>query len=103
MIRTAISHPTMYKAVHAILAGKDIARIDEISVVEHDAICKKRVGQIDFKAFKLLFIGIYRGKDYPFIFIPSSNEVFQDGDVLLVMGLEMSIEYFKDMYQGNSR
>ncbi|MCD6654783.1 MAG: NAD-binding protein [Sulfurovum sp.] len=103
MIRTAISHPTMYKAVHAILAGKGIARIDEISVVEHDAICKKRVGQIDFKAFKLLFIGIYRGKDYPFIFIPSSNEVFQDGDVLLVMGLEMSIEYFKDMYQGNLR
>ncbi|MDQ1326032.1 MAG: voltage-gated potassium channel [Campylobacterota bacterium] len=103
MIRTAISHPTMYKAVHAILAGKGIARIDEIHVLEHDMICKKRVDQIDFKAFKLLFIGIYRGKGYPFMFIPSAYEIFQDGDVLLVMGQEMSIDYFKDIYQGSSR
>ncbi len=103
MIRTAISHPRMYKAVHAILAGKGIARIDEIRVLEQDMICQKRVDQIDFKSFRLLFIGIYRGKARPFMFIPPKEEIFQQEDVLLVMGQEASIEYFKDIYQRGGR
>ncbi|MBD3789887.1 MAG: NAD-binding protein [Campylobacterales bacterium] len=99
MIRTAIAYPTMYKAVHAILTGKNIARIDEVRVYEHDGLHDKRVGEIDFKTYKLLFIGIYRDKE-EFMFIPSKDEILQLGDVLLVMGRELSLNYFMENYQG---
>jgi voltage-gated potassium channel len=92
MIRTAITQPTMYKAVHAILTGKSIAKIDEIHIHESHFVVGKSIHSLDFKINKLLFIGIQRNGE--FLFNPSSSEIIQSHDVLLVMGRQISIEYF---------
>lgn len=98
MIRTAITQPTMYKAIHAILTGKSIARIDEIHVHEKHSMVGKSVAELDFRANKLLLIGIERnGK---FLFNPMPSERIQHYDILLLMGRQISIEYYKEVLGG---
>jgi voltage-gated potassium channel len=98
MIHTAITQPTMYKAIHAILTGKHIARIDEIRAYECEIIIGKSIKSLEFKQSKLLFMGIQRGNT--FMFNPSTSEVVKESDILLVMGREISLEYFKSLYNG---
>jgi len=99
MIHTAISQPTMYKAIHAILTGKNIARIDEIRVYECDGLVGKSIDELSFKQAKLLFMGIQRKGE--FIFNPIHSTKIEGGDVLLVMGRKISLEYFKSIYERN--
>jgi voltage-gated potassium channel len=93
MIHTAITQPTMYKAIHAILTGKSIARIDEIRAYECELIIGKAIMDLSFKQNKLLFIGIHREGE--FMFNPSMEEVVKPHDILLVMGRQISLDYFK--------
>ena len=97
MIYTAITQPTMYKAIHAILTGKSIANIDEIHVHHSHGIVDQQIKTLDFKSHKLLFIGIQREGE--FIFNPSSLEVIKPYDILLVMGRKISLEHFKVMHE----
>ena len=98
MIRTAITQPTMYKAIHAILTGKSVARIDEMHVHEEHSLVGKSVGELDFKVNKLLFIGLQRNGE--FLFNPSATEVIQSYDILLLMGRKISLEYFRSRHEG---
>lgn len=98
MIYTAIRQPTMYKAIHAILTGKNIANIDEIHIHPFHRMAGKPIEELDFKRHKLLFIGIQRNNT--FIFNPPKEEVIEPYDVLLVMGRKISLEYFKLQHQG---
>jgi len=96
MIHTAITQPTMYKAIHAILTGKSIARIDEIRAYECDAIVGKTIKALAFKEAKLLFMGVQHNNE--FIFNPPSTYIVEKRDILLVMGREISLDYFKSLY-----
>ncbi|AKF25211.1 potassium channel protein [Sulfurovum lithotrophicum] len=98
MIRTAITQPTMYKAIHAILTGKSVARIDEIHVHENHSMVGRIVGELDFKAYKLLLIGIERNGE--FLFNPLPAERIESYDILLLMGQQISIRYYKEMHGG---
>lgn len=99
MVHTAITQPTMYKAVHAILTGKSLAHIDEVHIHEFHSLVGKSIKEIDFKGSKLLFIGIQReGK---FMFNPSTSEHIKSYDILLVMGRHISINYFNTLYAGD--
>ena len=97
MIHTAITQPTMYKAIHAILTGKSVARIDEVRASECRNIVGKSIEELAFKRAKLLFMGIHRKGE--FIFNPLHSERVQNGDILLVMGREISLDYFKFLYK----
>ena len=97
MIHTAITQPTMYKAIHAILTGKSVARIDEIRAYECEGIIGHSINELEFKQAKLLFMGIQRRGE--FIFNPLHTEVVQKSDILLVMGREISLNYFKSLYE----
>jgi len=98
MVHTAITQPTMYKAIHAILTGKNIARIDEIHVNIQPGLVGHSIKDIDFKASKLLFIGIERGGD--FMFSPDNEIKIEAHDILLVMGRKISISYFTAKHTG---
>jgi voltage-gated potassium channel len=98
MVHTAITQPTMYKAIHAILTGKSIARIDEIHVHEFHSIVGKSIHEVNFRANKLLFMGIER--EGQFMFNPPASEIIQSYDILLVMGRQISLDYFNAMHTG---
>jgi len=99
MIYTAITQPTMYKAIHAILTGKSIANIDEIHIHRSHGMVGSQIKELDFKNNKLLFIGIQREGE--FIFNPLSSEEIQPYDILLVMGRKISLEHFKSLHEGD--
>lgn len=98
MVHIAITQPTMYKAIHAILTGKSIARVDEIHVHEFNYMIGKNIEEISFREYKLLFIGIQR--DGEFIFNPHPTQKIKCHDVLLIMGRQISIDYFNEKHFG---
>ena len=99
MIYTAITQPTLHKAIHAILTGKNIARIDEVHVNYYPIVIGKNIEALHLKKNKLLFLGIKReGK---FMFNPPLDTSIEDHDILLVMGRQISLEYFEMQYAGD--
>jgi Trk K+ transport system NAD-binding subunit len=98
MLLTSINQPVMYNGIHAILTGRNVAHIDEVSVFEYGDLVNRKIAEIDFKSYKILFIGIQRGLEGEFVFNPSKEMVLQEEDILLLMGLRISIEYFKENY-----
>jgi len=95
MMSVAILRPTMYKAIHAIFTGQNVAFLDEVWVYEHSILRGKRVGEIDFQAYKLLLIGVQKSAEERFVFNPDEDLLLETGDILLVMGHKMSIVYFR--------
>jgi len=102
MLRTAIHQPVMYNGMQAILTGKNIANIDEVMVYQCKKLIGKKINEVDFTAYKILFIGIQRGIDGEFIFNPNREITFEHDDILLMMGVRISIEHFKTSYTGQS-
>ncbi len=102
MLDAAISQPILYNGLQAILMGKNVAHVDEIHVYSHTKLLNMKIKDVDFKRYKILFIGIQRGFDGEFIFNPNENLTFESEDILLVMGMRMSIEYFQKKHLGHS-
>lgn len=98
MLLTAINNPVMYSAMHSLLSGKNAAYLDEIRVFAYDNIFGKKISDVNFKEHKLLLIGLKR--DDEFIFNPNKDIVLKSDDILLVMGLKISIDYFNKAIQG---
>jgi voltage-gated potassium channel len=98
MIHIAITQPTMYKALHAVLTGKDVAQIYEIHVGLHEKLIGVSIEELDFKAYKLLFMGIQRKGE--FLFNPSRDTLLKPHDVLLVIGRKISLDHFRNMHKG---
>jgi voltage-gated potassium channel len=94
MMSVAILRPTMYKAIHAIFTGQNLAQLEEIPVYPHSRLINMRLGEIDFRSYKLVLIGIQSKRESRFLFNPSDDYVLVEGDVLLVMGHHMSVSYF---------
>ena len=100
MLLTAITQPVMYQAIYAILTGKHLAQLDEVMLVKYQKLVGLKIEDIDFKQYKLLFIGIQRGLKGEFVFNPDKRRVFNEKDILLLMGRQASIKYFKNSFQG---
>ena len=96
MMAISILKPVMYKAIHAIFTGENVALLDEIAIDKHNLLYKKRIGEIDFKHYRLVVIGVQRGLNREFIFNPSDDLLLELEDTLLVMGHKANIIYFKD-------
>lgn len=100
MLITAIKQPNIYQAIYNIITGSAKSLIDEIIVYKSDEIVTKRVKEIPFKDNKLLFIGVLKYNSTNFIFNPAKEFIFSEGDTLLVMGYDLSLKNFKNIYQG---
>jgi voltage-gated potassium channel len=98
MLVASIIYPTMYKAINAILNFKDIATVDEIFINKESLIVGKSLKEINFTAYKLVVFGVQHGISGEFIFNPKPSYILKEGDVLVVMGNKISIDYFKEKY-----
>jgi voltage-gated potassium channel len=100
MLRTAIHQPVMYNGLQAILTGKNIANIDEVMVHRYTKLIGMKIKDVDFSKYKILFMGIQRGINGKFIFNPNVELIFEQDDILLMMGVRISIEHFKQSHIG---
>jgi voltage-gated potassium channel len=99
MMVTAVTRPTMYKAIHAILTGQHAAQLDEIPIRPDMPAIGRTIESIDFRRYKLVLIGLQRKADGRFVFNPDVETVLAAGDILLVMGHRMSTHYFKEVLE----
>ncbi len=102
-----IGNPVTFEIITAIFSLENNTKVDEIEVLENSFIDKKLIGEIDFKKEKLILIGvlkIHQAKlfthniefmDRYFYFNPEPEIMLEAGDVLLVIGDNRSIDYFK--------
>jgi voltage-gated potassium channel len=97
MMVTAVTRPTLYKALHAILTGQHAARLDEVPVLLRSKMIGQRIGGIDFRRYKLVLIGLQRSRNHQFVFNPDGDIVLEAGDTMLVMGHRISTNYFKEV------
>jgi len=99
MIALAILHSTTYKAINAILNFKDIATMDEVYVDENSKLVGKKIK--DLELTKVTLIGIQNGLDGEFYFNPKKDYELKVGEILIVLGHKISIDYFKEQYNAN--
>lgn len=98
MLLAYIKQPIVYNVMHALLAGKHAAYLDEIKVLANDGLIGKSIKEIEFKTKKLLLIGIQK-EDHGFVFNPPASTILEQNDILLIMGLKISVEHFINSFQ----
>jgi voltage-gated potassium channel len=116
MMAVAILKPLMYRVINTIFIGKHSSMleivtkdkdegiklneedylVDEVHIFKDSKIRGLRIGDLNFKKFKLILFGIEKSGQN-FIFNPSRDITIEEGDILLVFGHHISIEYFKDI------
>ena len=100
MLLTAITRPVLFRGLHAILTGQHVAHLDEVYAYRSRGLIGTKIGDIDFRRFRLLCIGIQRGVEGEFLFNTPADTVIVEEDILLLMGLEISIRHFKESFGG---
>ena len=102
-----IGNPITFEVIDAILTEKRNAIIDEIIVIKGSILDGKIVGEIDFDKYKLILFGVLKKNESPllnetlqiekghFYFNPPFDLKLEEGDILVVMGYSVSVNYFK--------
>ena len=109
-----IGNPITFEVIDAILTEKRNAIIDEIIVIKDSILDGKLVGEIDFDRYKLILFGVLKRSESPllnetlqiekghFYFNPPFDLKLEEGDILVVMGYSVSVNYFKYQIERSS-
>jgi len=102
-----IGNPITFEVIDAILTERKNAMIDEIIVIKDSILDGKLIGEIDFDKYKLILFGVLKRNESPllnetlqidkglFYFNPPFDLKLEEGDILVVMGYSVSVNYFK--------
>ena len=114
LISEYIGHPITFKVIDAILNEKKSAVIDEIVVIEGSILDGKIIGEINFEQYKIILFGVLKTKEYEllretfklkdsyFYFNPPFDLRLEAGDVIVIMGYSVSVNYFKYLVERSS-
>ena len=103
-----IGNPVSFEVLTAIFSDENKTLMDEIEILEGSFLDNKLLGEINFKQYKLILIGIVKNEksslfqhtmqllDKYFYFNPSSEIVLEKGDVLILIGDKRSMKYFQN-------
>ena len=109
-----IGNPVTFEVIDAILTEKKNAVIDEIIVIENSILDGKIIGEIDFDKYKLLLFGVlkkegskllsetFKVSEKHFYFNPPFDLKLDAGDIIVVMGYSVSVNYFKYLVERSS-
>lgn len=92
MVMTYIKYPSVFKSMEAIIFANSNILVKEVEVIKGNFLYHKRVGEIEFKRFKMILFGVLRGSE--FIFKPKRLFLLHEGDVLIIFGDRVSLNYF---------
>lgn len=113
LVKEYIGNPVSFEVITTIFENNTKTSVDEIEVLENSLLENRFIGEIEFKKYKLILIGIVKTnrsehhyhnyhtievKNKYFYFNPDSNIILEKGDILLVIGDTRSIKYFKSNY-----
>ena len=114
LITEYIGNPITFEVIDAILTEKRNAVIDEIIVIENSILDGKLVGEVDFDKYKLILFGVLKKDSFEllnetfkvsnkhFYFNPPFDLRLEAGDIIVVMGYRVSVNYFKYLVERSS-
>ena len=114
LISEYVGHPITFDVIDAILHEKRNAMIDEVVVIENSMLDGKLIGEIDFNKYKLVLFGVLKKdrfnllnesfslEDRHFYFNPPFDLRLEAGDILVIMGYSVSVNYFKYLVERSS-
>ncbi|MDD4906174.1 MAG: NAD-binding protein [Methylobacter tundripaludum] len=107
-----IGQPVAFEAILGIIREESHIIMETLCVHPGSFIERMSIAEIDFEKRKLMLLGIisanpvhqkhknsYPIKNQHFYFNPESFFVLRDGDLLVVIGREYSIDYFRDQIE----
>ena len=107
-----LGQPVAFEAILGILQGTNDVLMDTLIVYENSLLIGTKIVDIDFEYRKLLLVGVisshvehrknrnrYQVDHLHFFFNPDENFVCKQGDILVVLGRKISIEYFRDQIE----
>jgi len=88
--------PVAFEVLLSMVEEKDKTQIDEIKVTHDGKLQGKKVKDIDFKAYRLIFLGFFQYDDVTqklgdFIFNPDDELIFKPKDQLICIGYTTAI------------
>ena len=114
LVKIYIGSPITFSVMDAILSEKKHAIIDEIKVIKNSILDGKLIGEINFDKYKMLLFGVLKKnesnvlkkafslQDGHFYFNPPFDLKLEEGDIIVVMGYQVSINYFKYQLEKSS-
>ena len=109
-----IGNPVSFEVITAIFSDEHKTLMDEVEVLENSFLDNMLLGEIDFKKYKLILIGVVKHNkavlfnhtmqilNKYFYFNPDMELKLEKGDILIVIGDIRSINYFKNQIQKSS-
>ncbi len=109
MVAEYIGQPVAFEALFGILRQEKDLVMDTLCVFGGCMIDGKHIGNVNFEQKKLLLIGVissnpvhsnhknsYQVSDQHFYFNPEAHFRLHEGDLLVLLGKTLSIDYFRD-------
>jgi voltage-gated potassium channel len=103
-----VGQPVAFEAILGILHKQTHVQIDTVTVLSQSLLEDQSVAAIDFIQRKLSLVGVisrnpihrkhkdrYQVRDLHFYFNPEAHFMLLDGDMLVLLGREYSIEHFR--------
>lgn len=107
-----IGQPVAFEAILGIIREESHITMEALPVYPGSFLIGKSLGELAFLQRKLLLVGVisenpihrirknsYSIKDQYFYFNPESDFILQEGDLLVVFGRDVAIEYFHDQIE----
>lgn len=108
-----IGQPVAFEAIQGILRQENQSGMEAVAVLPGSALVDKSIGELDFAQRKLILIGVisshlahqrhknrYRVNQQHFYFNPAPHFVLQAGDLLVLLGRNVSIGHFRSQFPG---
>lgn len=107
-----VGQPVAFEAILGIIREEKQFIMETVCVQKGSSIDGKRISEIDFEQGKLILVGVistnpihrnhenrFQLKDQHFYFNPEKYFEIQAGDLLVVLGRQYGIEYFRDQIE----
>ena len=111
-----IGQPVAFEAILGILQQENQSSMETIEVRTNSILIDKTLAELDFVQLKLILIGVisshaahrrhkncYEVNQQQFYFNPVSHFVLQEGDLLVLLGRNVSIENFQSQFLGKTK
>ncbi|NOR58301.1 MAG: potassium transporter TrkA, partial [Sulfurimonas sp.] len=92
LAREFTGKPVAFEAINALRSQTTDVVIEELLIDERIYKQRQSVQSLNIHETKLILLGIYRNKD--FFFNPEMSIEIQEGDILVIIGLEQMIKEF---------
>jgi voltage-gated potassium channel len=111
-----IGQPVAFEAIQGILRQENQSGMEAVAVLPESALIDMSVAELAFEQRKLILIGIisshtahrrhknrYQVNQQHFYFNPAPHFVLQEGDLLVLLGRDVSIGHFRSQFIGKKR